>query len=151
MGRIYHDASRVVVWLGESISDSSTAMNMLREAGLGPESLVVYRRLFADRSINASNTSHSIFFREYWDRLWIVQEVTLAREVIIQCGTETIEWGYLDSLVTYMDSIGPGDDQSVPPTKPKPSPEPQDLTWIRANLQSPPAHLVRLRRSTEKK
>ncbi|KAN0103374.1 hypothetical protein V8E51_011687 [Hyaloscypha variabilis] len=125
-------------------------MQMLRAADFGRESLVAYPRIFdGDRFINAPEAFNALFSLEYWNRLWIVQEVTLAREVIIQCGTETIEWDYLDSLVTYMDSIGPWDDQSVPPTKPKPSPKPLDLTWIRANLLSPPAHLVRLRRSTE--
>jgi hypothetical protein len=61
MARIYRDAFRVVVWLGESNSASSTAMNMLLAAGLGLEPLIAYRSLFTDRSISAPNTFAEFF------------------------------------------------------------------------------------------
>jgi hypothetical protein len=77
MGKIYRNASRVVVWLGESDSASSTAMKMLREVGLRKDFRRVYRFLFRHCSINTLNDIHSIFLREYWSRLWIVQEVSM--------------------------------------------------------------------------
>jgi hypothetical protein len=55
-----------------------------------------------------------------------VQEVTLAWEVIVQCGTDVIAWDYLDSLVSYIDLFRLPNDQSVPPTRPQPSVQDQE-------------------------
>lgn len=36
--------------------------------------------------------------RSYWSRLWIVQEILVAQEVLIICGLETLEWSWLGIL-----------------------------------------------------
>jgi hypothetical protein len=141
MGNIYSKASRVVVWLGESDASSSTAMGMLREAGLGKEFSVVYWRLFRNYSINALNDIRSIFLREYWSRLWIVQEVILAWEVILQCGTDVIAWDYLDSLVSCIDKIRLLNDGPIVPRG--------KAGWVESLRGSALAKLVRRRSSTK--
>jgi hypothetical protein len=149
MGKIYRNASRVVVWLGESDSASSTAMEILQEAGFGNESDEAYWRLLSNHSIDALNNIHSIFLREYWSRLWIVQEVTLAWEVIVQCGSEVIEWDYLDSLVWEIDNVWCPNDQSIPPTRPQRSVSYDRAILIQSLKGSALAKLVRRRSSTK--
>ncbi|KAF8860660.1 hypothetical protein BDZ45DRAFT_778174 [Acephala macrosclerotiorum] len=33
--------------------------------------------------------------RDYWNRVWIIQEVFKARKITIYCGYETLSWNYL--------------------------------------------------------
>ncbi|PMD37910.1 hypothetical protein L207DRAFT_584832 [Hyaloscypha variabilis F] len=87
--------------------------------------------------------------REYWSRLWIVQEVTLAREIIVQCGTETIAWDHLDSLVMYIDKAWPSHDQSIPATTLQRSVRDDKAVWIESLKWSAFAKLVRRRASTK--
>ncbi|KAI6353575.1 hypothetical protein ACKVWC_008558 [Pyricularia oryzae] len=37
-----------------------------------------------------------LFDREYWRRMWIIQEITVSREIDIMCGSETISWKKLE-------------------------------------------------------
>jgi hypothetical protein len=160
MGKIYRDASRVVVWLGESDSASSTAMEKLQEAGLGRESGEAYCSLFGNYSTDTLNNIHSLFHREYWSRLWIVQEVTLAREVIIQCGPETIAWGNVESLLSCIETIQASlhNNKLIPPIRPRlhnnkliPAIEPRPRVpndrevWIQSFKRSTCAQLSRRR------
>lgn len=39
---------------------------------------------------------HAILRRPWWTRVWIIQEITLARELVVLCGDDTISWQTLD-------------------------------------------------------
>jgi hypothetical protein len=39
-----------------------------------------------------------LYQREYWKRVWIVQEVCLAREAIVLCGKTQIPWSYISQV-----------------------------------------------------
>lgn len=149
MDKIYRNASTVVAWLGEPDSASSVAIKMLFEAGLGRASGAAYFILFRDYPINTLDAVHAIFLQEYWSRLWIVQEVTLAWEVILQWGTEIIAWDYLDSLVSHIDKAELADGL-IPLPEPQPNVEHLKEGWSRSLKGSALAKLVRRRRSTKK-
>jgi hypothetical protein len=89
MGMIYNRATRVVVWLGASDTASSAAFRALNNW--------LWTHL-----IQAPNTSagiikvidqllaiHSLLSRNYWKRLWIVQEFLNSRDFVIWCGNDT--------------------------------------------------------------
>ena len=95
------------MWLGESDSVSSEAISILNRAGSGTKCENVYRRLFRGSYINASCAIYALCHREYWTRLWIVQEVILASEIVIQCGIDEFGWDYLESLIWYIDTFLP--------------------------------------------
>jgi hypothetical protein len=50
----------------------------------------------------------SIFTREYWTRLWIIQEFLMARDFIIQCGRDTCS---RFSFCSFLDAIEDGVDK----------------------------------------
>ncbi|KAK7942521.1 HET-domain-containing protein [Apiospora aurea] len=87
MPRIYSGASRVVIYLGESNgADSSDAvMDWLREihepsdssGHLPPPDLNVIREFLG---------------RRWFTRVWVLQEVRLAREAIVVCGDREVSW-----------------------------------------------------------
>lgn len=39
-----------------------------------------------------------LYYREYWWRIWAVQEVVVAKNATIYCGEESIPWSVLDTI-----------------------------------------------------
>lgn len=76
IGLVYERADRVVAWLGTSEEDSDTAMAML--AGSRP---------VIEASKQEFEALSRLFEREYFKRMWIIQEVCKARSLVVQCGT----------------------------------------------------------------
>ncbi|CAN9214094.1 unnamed protein product [Alternaria alternata] len=105
MGMIYRQARRVIAWLGTSTSGSGQALAAL-------SNLAKLVEISDDGWIFPSTNNKSnwrprldkpplddetwvkledLFFRPYFDRLWIVQELRLASQhSLIQCGDDTL-------------------------------------------------------------
>ncbi|KAF1965285.1 HET-domain-containing protein, partial [Bimuria novae-zelandiae CBS 107.79] len=83
MARIYGQANRVIVWLGNAGDDSNQALETIRSVA-------------EDESTNVSNNQEAIlalFQRPWFERIWVLQEVAAARHVLIMCGSAEID-GY---------------------------------------------------------
>lgn len=87
MGRIYSQAEEVLVWLGSSDANDDEAIKSMMDDGRASY-------LFS------GSKSASLFEKPYWRRLWIVQEVLLAKQLVILCGAHRIE---LDVLQKFVD------------------------------------------------
>ena len=48
----------------------------------------------------------SLFQRRYWTRMWIVQEVMLARKIWVLCGSKRIKWEELETLFSELRALG---------------------------------------------
>ncbi|KAE8446244.1 hypothetical protein EG329_012330 [Mollisiaceae sp. DMI_Dod_QoI] len=70
MARIYSQAARVLVWLGETAGNSDTALEGIRVAA-------------ESESTDSLND----------ERIWVLQEVAAARHILIMCGSMVID-GY---------------------------------------------------------
>lgn len=93
MGAIYSCAIRVLVWLDEETKQSRAAFDLLTKAYLaGPDALL---HLIDEEGWRAVQ---DLYEREYWSRVWIVQEVCMAREAVQVCGRMQIPWGYLSAM-----------------------------------------------------
>lgn len=113
MADIYSNASRVIVWLGPKSHDSDMAMDRIEEISSHIE--VDFERYnmrsiddevdWADREVPPPFEEHdflalsSFLNREWFERLWIVQEVHLARKVIVYCGERELSWSSLRKSV----------------------------------------------------
>jgi hypothetical protein len=89
MGTIYSQAQRVVAWLGRPNLHCSWAM---RDISTG---LVLPNLPWSqwDSEIKARLERAKILCsHEYWGRLWIIQELVLATDILLQCGRDTVEW-----------------------------------------------------------
>lgn len=110
MGAIYAQAAGVLVWLGSETNDSDCAMNIMRD--LGSRVKVDWNNYAVSSSQDAREStvanlgvalaydaasmralSH-LFDRDWFDRLWIRQEIFLAKQnsAIVQCGRITVHW-----------------------------------------------------------
>lgn len=67
MRHIFQSASRVVAWLGPAASDTSHLMRRLKQWSTSGDCWL--------------NEALELLFRPYWTRLWVVQELCVARNI----------------------------------------------------------------------
>lgn len=93
MGKIYGQATRVIVWLGLSDANSQLAFQVLSDIKHWGPLLKPPVDLPAEAIVNANLTALlSVCRRGYWNRLWIIQEVLMARNLVLQCGKSSCTW-----------------------------------------------------------
>ncbi|KAI0805059.1 heterokaryon incompatibility protein-domain-containing protein [Xylaria sp. FL0064] len=100
MGRIYSSAISVYAWLGPAADQSDGVIDLLNR--LNDHNLL---NLEGRNEVVAQFYEHglaeSLFKlcgRPYWRRIWIIQEVALARDVMFHCGTRKIACSILDEV-----------------------------------------------------
>lgn len=109
MSMIFSVAERVIVWLGLAYRGSDKAMVALARLS-GDMTPKQAARFWAS---DAGHAMGGICRRIYWRRLWIFQELRLARDVRIMCGRKMAEWRHFEtvmSLATIKSGISQVDD-----------------------------------------
>ncbi|KAH8757088.1 heterokaryon incompatibility protein-domain-containing protein, partial [Hyaloscypha finlandica] len=102
MAKIYSNAYRVIVWLGEEVVEIKGALEDIR--------LAANKELLgnSEKEIN-KQAILNLLQRPWFRRIWVLQEVAAARYVVIMCGSTEID-GYAFCLgvkslqLTYMAS-----------------------------------------------
>ncbi|KAL0936262.1 pectinesterase [Colletotrichum truncatum] len=97
MKDIFSTATFVMAWLGESEDDVPALFEYLQDLKHTPrrnrnEFLRNAKKPFSFKD------AQWLVSRPYWSRIWIVQEFTLARELYILCGSDTLSWPALQQL-----------------------------------------------------
>ncbi|KJY02566.1 heterokaryon incompatibility protein [Zymoseptoria brevis] len=115
MGQIYRAASGVVIWLGEESVGSSAAMQLPRGIKKYWPNLYNSPRELLQPNKTPNNIDRwptgvwtafmSLLERPWWRRIWAIQEVVCAREIILTCGTATALWDDFVNLVQVIDAI----------------------------------------------
>jgi hypothetical protein len=96
MNEVYREASEVVAWLGPSRHSCDCDVFMILEQ-LGSDRGACVKRFGPSGSDDISKTKGrfealtSLCKRAYWRRMWIVQEVILARNVRVLCGQHSTD------------------------------------------------------------
>jgi hypothetical protein len=89
MGKIYNQAKAVIVWLGSPDSASELAFEVLSCA----EWIEFIKPPMDLAKIVAGTRKLTCFFsvltRDYWTRLWIIQEFLMAKDFPLRCGNDT--------------------------------------------------------------
>lgn len=84
MRDIYSNASRVLIWLGESDDDIDAAFEYLR---LPKE---IKESVDQDKPIGGLR---KIYGRPWWTRMWVIQELIAAiADPLVICGNKSIDW-----------------------------------------------------------
>ena len=114
MAAVYSMASQVIVWLGPESQNSSLALRAIDRLGSQ------LRVDWGTYELTSASTGETItrvpdpFDEETWksvrdllgrpwfERLWIWQEVRLAREVFLFCGNEGLPWESVRSAMLYL-------------------------------------------------
>jgi hypothetical protein len=96
IGRIFRQASRVLVWVGEAANSSGV---LFRPAANRLQAF--WQDLTSERQSSAMLRRrvpiwNAFLSRPYWKRTWIIQEIILARTIVVHCGADHANW---DSLI----------------------------------------------------
>ncbi|KAI4922809.1 hypothetical protein J4E90_001244 [Alternaria incomplexa] len=88
MGQIYSGAVSVAIWIGPEYEESALALQLLQrvaENSIDPQYIKSIRNPDSLALLN-------LFKRDYWKRLWVVQEVLLADNKVVHCGSSAFVW-----------------------------------------------------------
>ncbi|KAK4111564.1 HET-domain-containing protein, partial [Canariomyces notabilis] len=85
---IYARAKRVLIYIGEAADQSSSALQFIANGGFGNTPTQ------ADLEV-AKKALDRLLSRRYFSRIWVLQEIALARESKLICGDTTITWQLL--------------------------------------------------------
>jgi hypothetical protein len=97
MGMIYSHAERVCVWLGLADDSAHGTHRLLhRESTWDELKSGLLTRLNEWRHLAC------LCEKEYWDRLWIIQEVVLAGKIEVHCGHLNFPWEKLSEAVSSL-------------------------------------------------
>ncbi|KAB5527980.1 heterokaryon incompatibility protein-domain-containing protein [Coniochaeta sp. 2T2.1] len=111
MKEIYESAARAVVWLGEERpGQTEIAVSFLRERirvddeGNLVDELEANTKLAGSVNDPACDAAwkelyYHIFQAPWWKRIWVVQEVAVAKRVDVLIGTHAFSWTFLERAV----------------------------------------------------
>ncbi|KAI1324970.1 heterokaryon incompatibility protein-domain-containing protein [Xylariaceae sp. FL0255] len=105
MGEIFSLASRVIIWLGPEGENSNHAMELMHILGVqvdvdweARKMTVPEDRVLDPKSLELGTSDemalHHLFQREWFNRLWIRQEIFRAKqtEAVAYCGSAHVPW-----------------------------------------------------------
>ena len=107
MSEIFGNATSVVVWLGPRYESSEKAIESLKRLKLGTTFGVP--RAPPGKRFESQEEIHRVCERPYWKRLWVLQELKSAAEIILMCGNNNrylsyLRWEHLQQLVYHYPS-----------------------------------------------
>ncbi|KAI5922400.1 heterokaryon incompatibility protein-domain-containing protein [Camillea tinctor] len=105
MRHIYHRAVSVVMWL-EPLPDTAEALDLLveicRRTQLGGLTEQEGSYVYGQQSQRPRVLSLARFLaNDYFNRLWVVQEIASARKIKVICGDQAIEWDHLKLILKF--------------------------------------------------
>ena len=111
MPEIFETAQTVLVWIGKADDQTERAFSEARRLAaaqrascIEPASLMLPSGGVDPGSLTdpISKVLLSIFRREWFKRIWVIQEVSVCRKVIVVCGPFHIDW---DDLMTGLFTV----------------------------------------------
>ncbi|KAF4449497.1 hypothetical protein F53441_7232 [Fusarium austroafricanum] len=99
MSKIYSQAAGVVIYLGEAGDNSDLAIEFITECDdPSPETT----SLSFPKSDILMQALRDFFFRPWFTRVWVIQEVVLSAEKTVYCGDKTLSWSAMINFKHYL-------------------------------------------------
>ncbi|KUI74124.1 Heterokaryon incompatibility protein 6, OR allele [Cytospora mali] len=92
MTAIYTRAKCVAIWLGPERDNSTLAAELLEKVVATDDPRHLRSMFSSPNGWKKLEAVVSLFERDYWDRLWVVQEVFNAKQIIVYCGSTKLPW-----------------------------------------------------------
>jgi hypothetical protein len=100
MGQIYSEANLVRVWLGTGSTIINHFLAWVLDQNLGEDRLSLPNASAQQISERLPLGLLEFLSLAYWHRTWVVQEILLARDIRVCCGTYSFPWATIPSLIT---------------------------------------------------
>ena len=95
MKDIYHSAHEVIVWLGEAdpLLTRDVIDTLERRVQFDDSGEVIYsEHMEAFTREQWINFGTDLMKRPWWWRMWVIQEIAVARQAVVMCGQYTVGW-----------------------------------------------------------
>lgn len=92
MGDIFSAAAYVLVWLGPGNDSSDFATDCIVHANINADAQNIFPKALQHKR---PDSVRPLLSRRYWPRMWIIQELILAREIVVLCGTRLLHWNWI--------------------------------------------------------
>ena len=117
MRNLFHKAESVIVWLGETSPDSAAAFDLISRIVTAAATEPAISPLDADKVLKPEDLGSlallehftpawealdTLFWRPWFSRVWVIQEVTVARGAIVLCGSNRCQWSHLITTAKYI-------------------------------------------------
>src|SRR5271170_3425657 len=108
MGEIYTAAGAVDIWLGPESEDSTTAVNFIFQLKVDLAKLSKPGQVYNNTSTHRREwiALSKLCRRPWFSRLWVLQEVVLASNVVrFACGQQTFAWSDMWDVIQHLDRL----------------------------------------------
>jgi hypothetical protein len=103
MRLIYQHAEEVIVWLGPECDGSPLAWQLIKDLySCRGDSVAIANLIQPGRRVQF-DALRTLFRRDYWWRIWVVQEVACAKYATVYCGSESISWEVLKTVCDVLE------------------------------------------------
>jgi hypothetical protein len=108
MNGVYSRADLVRVWLGEGSEDSHNAMNFATKLQPLIPTFVAgsWKEAEATTTREEWDSLRRLFERPWFERIWVIQEIVLAKEAEFMCGDDWLPWQVLGRLPDHCKDLG---------------------------------------------
>jgi hypothetical protein len=111
MGEIYSEASQVYVWLGREDESSARGFALIQTictvSKLYQGDRMSYANLIEAGIPSAEHDDwkalESLFWREWWTRMWIIQEICVSRKGVFICGSACMDARDLFEAIDFIE------------------------------------------------
>jgi len=101
MRSVYECASEVLVWLGNASTTSRLAFSYIHDmTGLFATDGSIDDCIADPHRYGGLMALHELLLRDYWKRMWVIQETCVAKSVTVHCGTDSTGWNELVAAQT---------------------------------------------------
>lgn len=99
MGQVYTSARRVHIWLGPERAGIGLLFkfcNVLKGSETDVKVRGRFQQIFGEHNEAAFQEAVQAFTTcSYWQRLWVIQEILLAKDLLVHCGKYSVNWNAL--------------------------------------------------------
>lgn len=96
MGLIYSKAQVVRIWLGSESDNAEKAFSLVGKCALSPDHRDTVEMVMSDEA--GARALTKLLHRTYWNRMWVFQEIVLARKAVVHCGQQEAPWSHFSRL-----------------------------------------------------
>ncbi len=117
MRKLFEKADSVIVWLGEESKDSTAAFDLISRLVAAAiteleSSSADTKKVFQARDLGllalpehsdpAWKALDALFWRPWFSRVWVIQEIIVARDASVLCGSSHCQWLHLTVAARYI-------------------------------------------------
>lgn len=95
MGRIYSAASLARMWIGSESDLAGQAFELIRLCGTADQTSPEFVAANVIHNEAGTKAATKLLQRDYWNRMWVFQEIVLAKEAVVHCGELQAPWSNL--------------------------------------------------------